>query len=172
MISMIIRKMIHQEIIKEDENIEYEYALKVLILKFIHIAIIFFVAFLLKFLEPTMIFFICFYYLRSYIGGYHSKNAYFCFFLSLIFVLLLYLFVNNVAMEGLALELMIILISLYYYFISKDSFFVDNIRKGLLLMIIISNIFMTVNYILGIKSILFSLLLVLILFFIKDEHNK
>lgn len=57
MINFVLYKMIQQGIIDESESIEYEYAIEVIFLKFIHIITIFSMAFLLNFLVPTLIFF-------------------------------------------------------------------------------------------------------------------
>ena len=77
MINFVLYKMIQQGIIDESESIEYEYAIEVIFLKFIHIITIFSMAFLLNFLVPTLIFFLSFHYFRQYMGGYHSKSVIF-----------------------------------------------------------------------------------------------
>lgn len=53
------------------------------------------------------------------------------------------------------------------YYLNKDNNFLNNIKKGLYVIMFLSNIFLVLNYLLGMKSILFSLLLVIILFFMK-----
>ena len=70
MINFVLYKMIQQGIIDESESIEYEYAIEVIFLKFIHIITIFSMAFLLNFLVPTLIFFLSFHYFRQYMGGF------------------------------------------------------------------------------------------------------
>lgn len=100
-------------------------------------------------------------------GGYHSKSVIFCFFLSPIFVLLLYIFTNYIEIDFLVLDFFIILVTIYMYYLNKDNNFLNNIKKGLYVIMFLSNIFLVLNYLLGMKSILFSLLLVIILFFMK-----
>lgn len=167
MINFVLYKMIQQGIIDESESIEYEYAIEVIFLKFIHIITIFSMAFLLNFLVPTLIFFLSFHYFRQYMGGYHSKSVIFCFFLSPIFVLLLYIFTNYIEIDFFVLDFFIILVTICMYYLNKDNNFLNNIKKGLYVIMFLSNIFLILNYLLGMKSVLFSLLLVIILFFMK-----
>lgn len=167
MINFVLDKMIQQGIIDESDSIEYEYAIEVIFLKFIHIITIFSMAFLFNFLVPTFIFFLSFHYFRQYMGGYHSKNVIFCFFLSPIFVLLLYIFTNYIKIDFFVLDFFIILVTICMYYLNKDNNFLNNIKKGLYVIVFLSNTFLVLNYLLGMKSVLFSLLLVIFLFFMK-----
>lgn len=151
--NLIINKLVLYNLINEDEKEEYEYALKILILKSIHYLLIFLSSCILKIFWETLIFFQLYKHIRLYIGGFHAKNPFLCGLISILFVFGLFLVLKILPFTYLFMYVMTSLLLFYIFFLSLNSKFKNNLLITIILIIFILPflyIFNISNYLLSI----------------------
>lgn len=92
----IVRKMLQYEIIDEERQDDYIYALIQITESAIVVGSIFLISVILGRVIPTTIFLLFFYLLRRRIGGYHAKTFKGCYIMSIVFYLIGWCWGENV----------------------------------------------------------------------------
>lgn len=121
----ILNKLVENKIILLQEVDEYNFALKIILLKIIHYIAIFCIAIILNIFIETVIFLYSYSVIRNYIGGIHANNPLVCLGISILFVVVLKIFLNITINDFLVL---IFIITASYYCYTKCNKFLSKVR--------------------------------------------
>lgn len=138
MINFILENLVKNNIIEKSELENYYYALEVLFLKIIHYITIFIISLFFNILPETFIFLCVYSSIRTYIGGYHSKNMYICLLLSFLFVVCLNFCLQYKEIFNGSVIILLIFIGLYYFYCQCDNFFLNKMKINVIFIIILS----------------------------------
>lgn len=167
----ILHQLIKNKIINNDEYDEYKYALNVLLLKITHYFIIFIISVYMNMIIQTIVFLYCYSTIRTYVGGLHANNPVVCLLISILFIIGLKL-ILNFSINYILIIIISILISYYWYVncctsLSNTKFLFQLIFINVALLILAT--FNQSNYI---NCILYSHILNVILFYLKNKSIK
>lgn len=132
----ILFRLLKNNIISYSDIEEYRYALKVLILKAIHLILILCVGFIFQIIDETILFLVVYSIIRQRVGGYHSKSPYICFLLSIIFIIILSLILQEFKYLSIFVLPIILCLSIYFFSVVNNLFF----KQSLLHYLVIINL--------------------------------
>lgn len=164
MVNFILENLVQNNIIERNDLEEYQYALTIVFLKFIHYFMIFIVSIFFNILFETVVFLYVYVPIRTYIGGYHSKNMYICLLISFLFIVFLYFFLKYLVFINKNIVFLLILIGLYYFFHQCDNHFLNKVKLTFLFVFIVSIVLLITSQNNYLISIAYSIMLNFILF--------
>lgn len=138
MINFILGSLVKNNIIERSELENYHYALEILFLKIIHYITILIISLFFNILPETFIFLYVYSSIRTYIGGYHSKNMYICLLLSFLFIVCLNFWLQYKEIFDGKVIILLIFIGLYYFYRHCDNFFLNKIKINIVFIVILS----------------------------------
>lgn len=138
MINFILESLVKNNIIERSELENYHYALEILFLKIIHYITIFIISLFFNIFPETFMFLYVYSSIRTYIGGYHSKNMYICLLLSFLFVVCLNFWLQYKEIFDGNVIILLIFIGLYYFYHQCDNFFLNKIKINVIIIVILS----------------------------------
>lgn len=169
--NFILNKMVNNNIINSDEIEEYRYALSVIFFKGLHYLIIFTTGIILNILFQTIIFIYVYTICRSYVGGFHASNPITCCMLSALFIFGLYLIDQVIIILDIVVLLLLLIVSIYIYNICKNTF-KHKLSYHLILINILSILLYHLNGFKYLNCILYTFILVIILYYFQRKLSK